>query len=133
MRRDGWERILYEFLDSRRMMPFEWGRNDCAMFAADWVMIATGHDPAAEWRGTYSDASIMRQMKGNRLAKLVSDKFDECAVMEAHRGDIGLVAPSGSIQMPALCVIDTLAVFGPGSDGLVSLPRSALMRAWRVE
>ena len=37
-------------------MPFAWGSNDCCLFAADWVLAATGRDIAADYRGRYSTA-----------------------------------------------------------------------------
>ncbi len=37
-------------------MPFAWGVNDCCLFAADWVLAATGRDLAAEYRGQYATA-----------------------------------------------------------------------------
>lgn len=45
--------LLRHFLDARRMATFRPGRNDCALFAADWIKTLTGHDPAAPWRGLY--------------------------------------------------------------------------------
>ena len=35
--------------------PPRWGENDCVMFVAGWIKIATGHDPALSYRGTYRD------------------------------------------------------------------------------
>lgn len=37
-------------------MPFAWGSNDCCLFAADWVLAATGRDIAADYRGRYQSA-----------------------------------------------------------------------------
>jgi hypothetical protein len=51
-----WPDLLAGFIEARRSRPFEWGVNDCCLFAADWVALATGKDPAAELRGTYSTA-----------------------------------------------------------------------------
>jgi outer membrane protein assembly factor BamA len=45
---------LVRFIEERRSQPFAWGANDCCLFAADWVARATGRDPAAHYRGTYS-------------------------------------------------------------------------------
>lgn len=33
--------------------PFEWGECDCCLWAADWVMLRTGRDPAKPLRGLY--------------------------------------------------------------------------------
>jgi len=48
--------LLARFIEERRRMPFAWGSNDCCLFAADWVLAATGRDIAADYRGRYSSA-----------------------------------------------------------------------------
>lgn len=48
--------LLTRFIEERRRMPFAWGLNDCCFFASDWVLLATGKDFAAEYRGKFSSA-----------------------------------------------------------------------------
>jgi hypothetical protein len=55
-RRDNWPDLLSVYIEEKRSEPFAWGSNDCCLFAADWVQIATGHDIAAQWRGSYTTA-----------------------------------------------------------------------------
>lgn len=55
-RRENWPDLLPAFIDRKRQERFAWGSNDCCLFAADWIREATGFDPAAELRGTYSTA-----------------------------------------------------------------------------
>lgn len=38
-----------------RRSAFVWGRSDCVLSVADYVLAVTGKDPAADWRGVYSD------------------------------------------------------------------------------
>lgn len=42
-------------LDLWRRTTFVWGKSDCILSVADYILAATGKDPAAQWRGTYSD------------------------------------------------------------------------------
>ncbi len=56
MKADNWRTLLAHFIDGRRSRPFVWGQHDCCLFAADWVALATGQDPAASWRGLYDSA-----------------------------------------------------------------------------
>lgn len=56
MKVDNWRTLLAHFIDGRRSRPFVWGQHDCCLFAADWVALATGHDPAEVWRGRYDSA-----------------------------------------------------------------------------
>lgn len=52
---------------------FVWGETDCIMSMCNHVMDVTGRDPAAPWRGAYSDEAGAR------------------AIYEAHGGPLGLV------------------------------------------
>lgn len=55
-RKADWPERLSPFVRARARTPFRWGRHDCALFAADWILESTGHDPAAWFRGRYEDA-----------------------------------------------------------------------------
>jgi uncharacterized protein DUF6950 len=46
---------LAAFLSRAAARGFCWGEHDCMLFAADWARELTGEDPAAPWRGAYSD------------------------------------------------------------------------------
>ena len=76
---DGWPERLAEYLDRRALLPFSWGMQDCAMFAADAVKEITGVDIAEDLRGTYSNAdqalrlSNLLEEQRQRLEKLMAD------------------------------------------------------------
>lgn len=55
-RADNWPTLLTRFIEERRAMPFAWGSNDCCLFAADWILQATGCDIAERFRGHYNSA-----------------------------------------------------------------------------
>lgn len=48
-------RRLPAFLQAAAGEPFVYGRSDCSMVLANWVLEITGRDPAAELRGAYGD------------------------------------------------------------------------------
>jgi hypothetical protein len=43
------------YMESCASRKFSWGKWDCALFCADVIEAITGHDPARQLRGTYSD------------------------------------------------------------------------------
>lgn len=47
-------------LDLWRRSAFEWGKTDCIMATCNHILAETGIDPAAPWRGTYSDEAGAR-------------------------------------------------------------------------
>lgn len=69
-----------------------WGVFDCAIFAADWVKIATGDDPMADYRGRYdsaeSAAAALKSRHGS-IVKAMSAIFGAGAhPAMGQRGDI---------------------------------------------
>ena len=85
---DNWRTLLADFIESRRERPFVWGQHDCCLFAADWIALATGHDPAEWARGKYDSA-----LSAHRLAAPyggVGGLVSHCLIQ----------AKASSVQMP---------------------------------
>lgn len=58
---------LQRYLAQAARAPFRWGSTDCGLFLADWVLAATGCDPAAHLRAAYAcaqDADALLGAKG---------------------------------------------------------------------
>lgn len=131
-----WPRHLADYLESRHDMPFEWGKNDCCLFVADWLVILTGIDPADELRGTYDDAAtagVILESHGG-LESMVSARFaadgwhDEPPVF-AQRGDIVTCDTPDGVGL-GVCAGSTIAM--PGKSGLVHAPMTLARKAWRI-
>ena len=127
-----WQCRLQACLAERRVRPFAWGSQDCALFAADCADACTGVDPAADLRGTYSDAlgaaRVLAELGG--LSGIAAARLGpEVSLLLAQPGDIGLLMNDGR-ECFAVC---TGAMWiAPGTDGLVAVPLPRIMRAWRV-
>lgn len=110
--------LLARFIEERRRMPFAWGSNDCCLFAADWVLAATGRDIAAEYRGRYSSAlPAMRFVEAGGGVEAMVERAGGRIVHPslAHRGDIIARDVGNGIGL-GVC-IGSLAAF-VGKDGL---------------
>lgn len=129
MRRNDWPERLAAFIDARRRVAFRWGTNDCCIVAADWVLEATGVDPAATWRGYASEAeaqAIIERAGGMR--ELVS--LPERATPRlAQRGDVVLAEHEGQ-QVFGVVVGDMYAA--PGARRLEFRPMSEALVAFEV-
>ena len=93
---NNWPDLLAAYIERKRHEAFAWGSNDCCLFAADWVQIATGRDIAAQWRGQYATAlSAHRALnRGGGIERLVDQAGGtKIATALARRGD--LVAQDG--------------------------------------
>ena len=129
-----WPDRLYTRIEAAKMRPFSWGRNDCALFAADCVLALTGVDPVAELRGRYAcafgAARALKRFCGGGLedaVPIIAGRIDAREVMPAfaRRGDVGLVDNDGR---PALAVFLGARLAAPHfQKGLAMLPR-----AWAI-
>jgi len=94
---------LTTFLDETKSAPFVWGKCDCALWAADFVKICTGIDPAHKLRGTYSSAfACERLLKWRGGLEAVSSDLMQGyepgsdVVLVEHEGRLALGLKSGS-------------------------------------
>ena len=125
-------RLRFDALIGDRMAaPFAWGANDCCMFAADCVQALTGHDPAAAFRGTYSDArgavKVLEAVGGLEHAAVMAG--DPIPPLMAGIGDVGLVQLEDR-ELLAVCV--GAVWLAPAAGGLAARPLDAASKAWRV-
>lgn len=103
---------LDDYLVTASAAPWRWGATDCTMFAADWVRLVTGLDPAETCRGRYATERgarrIMRQRGG--FVGLISGEMERLGFARTHDprpGDVGL------IQVPVRLAAERLPVVGP--------------------
>lgn len=126
-----WQSRLQACLAERRLRAFDWGVHDCCLFPCDGVLAMTGHDPAADVRGTYNtERGAMRIVKrlGGMRAIAASRFGAEVPVLMAQVGDIGLLPLEGRESL-ALCGGGVW--LAPGLDQLEVMPLSAAVGAWR--
>ncbi len=132
MKVDGWQKKLEGFLWSREHSPFEWGTNDCCIFACDGVEVMTGIDPACWFRGKYHNRKqafrSLREFSGGSvkemadkiqrnfrwktipndkrefgdLALIVIDNIDEEASRLSNQVTLGIVCRQGYIATPSI-------------------------------
>ncbi|MGK7663384.1 MULTISPECIES: DUF6950 family protein [unclassified Marinovum] len=84
--------MIPAFLTETRAEPFAWGRTDCAIWCADLVFRATGHDPATDLRGTYDTRfgylQILKREGG--LLQVVGRRMDRVPGLSPLDGDNGV-------------------------------------------
>lgn len=129
-----WPQRLHALLAERRAMPFQWGVQDCCLFACDGVLAVFGHDPAEGLRSHRSARAAQAVLKRHGGIEALADARlgARIAVTAAQVGDVGLLRTGEGLDAR-----DSLALCGgsswlaPGADGLVSLPIDAARIAWR--
>lgn len=131
MRVRDWEQRLSAFVAERMQMPFEWGRNDCCLFAADAVKAMTGTDHAAGLRVHTSALEAVRlvEQRGG-LRQIATDALGESvSPLMATVGDVVVLVNEGR-ELLAVCNGGT--AIAPGEQGMVALGMDAALAAWRV-
>ena len=140
-RKENWKQSLTEFLAHARRTNFEWGKNDCCMFACDAIQAMTGEDLGSEFRGLYDDeASAMLsllELGYTGIENLVEKKFLSRDVLEipvsmAMQGDV-VVLESNETPFGATIGI-CLGAFSiiPGEKELIKFKTRRFKRAWNI-
>jgi hypothetical protein len=130
-----WPRRLAEEIEQARTQPFDWGRCDCALFAADVVQALTGKDLAAPFRGLYDS----RHGAARALLALGYACLEDAATAAlgvpraspalAQRGDVVMVKTA---EGPALGICNGSVAACAGPDGLSFVPMPLWLKAWEV-
>lgn len=129
MRISAWEDALVNYISAKRHEPFEYGVNDCCLFAAGAVEAITGQDPIPELRGQYdslkTSLKVIKEIGAGTLEATIDAKFPEVGIGHAQRGDLAFF--DGSVGV----VMGGFAYF-VSDDGLERINRSLWDKCWSV-
>ena len=128
MRINAWEDALSNYIATKRHEPFEYGVNDCCLFAAGAVEAITTEDPMPEFRGQYDSLKgslkAIKDIGAGTLEATMDSKFPEVAIGHAQRGDLAFDDSIG-------VVMGSFAYF-VSDDGLERIPRDMWDKCWSV-
>jgi hypothetical protein len=129
MRISAWEEALADYIAIKRHEPFEYGVNDCCLFAAGAVIAVTGEDPMPEFRGKYDSLKgslkVIKEIGAGTLEATMDSKFLEIEIGHAQRGDLAFFDDSVGV------VMGNFAYF-VSDDGLERVNRSLWDKCWGV-
>lgn len=134
MRRPDWPERLVAFVEANRSRPHEYGSFDCLLLPAGAVKAVTGKDHGRGHRGKYTNAATgaryLRKLGFDSPEAMIDSLLEEKPTGFAQRGDIVL----GADGIPALCMGEFALSAGQEGNrkGLVRVPRSEWVKAWRV-
>lgn len=133
---------LNKLIESSMTRPFEWGKWDCALFAAEAVKVMTGVDFAESFRDTYNDplsaAKALKKEGSGTLYKLMRKNFgNPVGWAKAWRGDIVYHKRSlGVCYGPITLFVGGIIGLGEEEDaefeGLVAFPTKDMKHVFRV-
>lgn len=129
MRLDGWEGRLELMLG--QVGPFEWGTNDCCMFAVSAVEAITGVDYGKPYRGYKTQrGAATRLLKAGGVEAIATKALGEPKSRKlAKRGDVVSLFSDEQISL-GVCIGDKIAAVS--DNGLVLIPMNQAINAWSV-
>lgn len=129
MRVDLWESKLDEYL--KTVGPFEWGQNDCCLFAANAVEVITGIDPAKKYRGYKTKLGAAKKLKDLGIEGAWTKEFgDPINPKLLRRGDVVLFDNEGSLAV-GICIGSQFAAVG--ETGVLLFSMKQALKGWRIE
>ena len=130
MRILNWEAALSDYIATKRHEPFEYGLNDCCLFAAGAVEAITGEDPMSEFRGKYdslkTSIKAIKEIGAGTLEATMDGKFPEVTISHAQRGDLAFFDDSVGVVMGGFA-------YFVSDDGLERINRSLWNKCWGVD
>jgi hypothetical protein len=126
---------------------FEWGKNDCCLYAANAIQCFTGVDIAADFRGLYSNQiSAMAAIKAVTGGSTVADAAAWCAAKhglveyahprQAQRGDLVVMRQNAEDPderlMAGVVHLSGRDLVTVGERGLMRISILNVVRAWKV-
>lgn len=138
VRRRDWPERLAHFLEVRARLPFAWGLNDCALFAADCACNLTEVDLAADLRGAYGnreEADAVLARHGGLQALVAARLPVYVSPLQCHRGDVVCVEAEQE-DGARLWTLGVVAGNGywaaPGARRMVYRPMAEVLHAYAV-
>jgi hypothetical protein len=135
VRDENWPKILDALLLEYREKPFEWGSNDCCLFAANVVLAYTGIDMGVRWRGKYDSKDsleeLLQGMTVEEIMEQVAEDYNlpEIKPLQASRGDVVILE---SELGPALGIVTGAQSACTGHDGIAFRNNRHIKRAWKI-
>lgn len=129
-RRNDWQLQLERFVAARAERAFEWGVNDCALFAADCVEALTGERLLSNLRGYDGRGALRLLADRGGLRGIATEALGEpVAPAFAAVGDVVLLRMGDS---EALGICNGTVAMGPGPAGIEIVGMDAALAAWKV-
>lgn len=114
-----------DYITQNLNKPFVWGQQDCVLFAARWVEIATGRNVLYDVEPWFSEAGAIRVLRSfSGFQSIMDRKFPRINQHLAVDGDMAL-------HKNCLRLYSGRHICSPGEAGLVFFSRMEAECAWR--
>lgn len=125
---------LNDYIRSVHSARFQYGRHDCALFAAGWVKVKTGRDltGGASYASLREGVELLQARGYSDHVEAAAAVLQEIPVLSARLGDIAVLPGRRRIPILGIVTGERIAVLmRPKGGGFV--PLTEAVRAFRVE
>lgn len=141
VRKHNWQTILHNYIHTQANSSFKYGTFDCCLFVAGCIHAMTDVDLAEPLRGSYSSRKeAMQAVKtycGKASVRAVVEKVATEHGLQivpplcAQRGDMVLIKRGRDYSL-GLVSLSGRDIYAAGEHGIVRLPLTAAVKAWRI-
>jgi Domain of unknown function (DUF6950) len=122
---------LQSYIAAHLKKPFQWGVNDCVLFAVGWAELATGKHflPEVDWTNEFGAMRAIKKQGG--LFEAFSRNFKIINPNYAHDGDLAIAHQD--MSEPIAFLFSGANICGVGKQGLIFKPRMIAECAFQVQ
>ena len=139
LRHNDWRSRMHDNLEVRRRLPFEWGENDCAIFAAKHIqaMLGDEYDWSGPFVGTYNSAiGALKTLKGLGFDDLLEFAKSKLALAPhpifCQRGDIVAIQAEATGWGLGIVLDSHIGVLGPSGYGYILRSDPSIAAGFKV-
>ncbi len=138
-KRETWVDDLEKYVKSKAKESFQWGLNDCVLFACEAIEVMTGVYPISEIAGSYRTrkgaVGTLHSFLSSSLEDACEKIADEVGAREIHpalakMGDL-VLTKHGKFRQ-TLCVCFGEKLLAPSKKGLAIIAHDKAVCAWRI-
>lgn len=134
MKVDGWQDKFWAAMDEARRTPFEWGENDCVLFAARMATAISDRDYLSEARSAFAWSSVREAavLTANGLRGHVESVLGPMQPWTTlGQGDLVLIRDDEGRE--SLVVHDGCQLIGKHERGIQPIPMRCALGGWKVQ
>lgn len=134
MRIEGWQNKFWEAMDEARHSSFEWGANDCVLFAAKMATAISDRDYVSEARSAFtwssiSEAAVLTRNGLRGPIESVLGPMQPWTLL--GQGDLVLIRDDEGRE--SLVVHDGAQLIGKHERGIQPIPMRCALGGWKVQ
>lgn len=130
--------MVGEYLRAATRGIHEWGRHDCCLWPADWVLHKRGFDPAAQWRGRYDsqDAALAFVAQAGGMVAMWDGVLGQLErTNDPADGDVGVIivhGPDGPVANGGIFADRRWSFLAPAGLFRAAIDPQFVLAAWHV-